>query len=67
MKLAVLATLWLAGCGGGSEVAWCFSGGAVSAGFNAAQCAPQPAASKALVERHTDVIPAKVGIHVHQP
>jgi len=57
VKLARLAKLWLAGCGG--EVARCFSGRAVSAGYNAAQCAPQSAASKALVERYTDVIPAK--------
>jgi hypothetical protein len=41
VKLVVLATLLLAGCGGGSDVSWCFSGGAVSAGFNTAQCPPQ--------------------------
>ncbi|QTD46666.1 hypothetical protein [Ottowia testudinis] len=47
---ALLAALLLAGCGGGSEVSWCFSdgSGAVSAGYNTTQCPPAPSARQAL-------------------
>ena len=38
----LLAALLLAGCGGGSDVSWCFGTGSVSAGYNSTHCPPRP-------------------------
>ena len=42
LAVALSAMLLLAGCGGGTEVSWCFGSGSVSAGHNSTQCPPNP-------------------------
>ena len=48
MKLALVAALLLAGCGGGTEASWCIGSGSggVSAGYNTDRCPPSQGASR---------------------